>query len=128
LQDPVCVNRKIAVRFKGTRIGDSSWYAGELEGKTGYVQSVLPSSFGFGATANVLLDVPLPEGASNFPPIKYLSPVEPEQGDLALVLDGQYKGRQGIVDQRDDSGHCVLRSEAAFFDADVDQLVKLQPE
>jgi hypothetical protein len=80
-----------------------------------------------GTTATVILD---DTQATVIPPIKYLSPVEPRTGELALVLDGPYKGQLGIVHARDESGHCVLKKpdRSSFIDALIAQLVKLYPD
>jgi transcription elongation factor SPT5 len=131
LADPICSEicppKKIAVELKGTRNSNQSWFLeGELEGRTGYVLSILqaPTS----STATVQLDEPLPGTPNVYPPIKYLVPVEPEKKDLALVLEGPYKGQVGTVDVKGDDGNCVLkRMDHSFIDAMVEQLVKLHP-
>jgi hypothetical protein len=129
LQDPVCANRKPAVKFEGTRNAEQAWFQkGELEGKTGYVQSTLQTAMGI--TATVILDDPPPNMQTTvYPPIKYLVPVEPKLGELALVLDGPYKGQLGIV-HTSESGHCVLKKpdRSSVIDAMIEQLVKVQPE
>src|SRR5262249_34229816 len=123
--DPICSDKRVAVMFKGTRVSEGNWFeGGALEGKTGYVRSVLVTTHGMGSTATVHLDEPVPTDVV-YPPVKYLVPVEPERGDKVLILNGRYKGQIGVVNQKDDSSACVVNLETTFVDARIEQLAKI---